>query len=164
MFITQFLCKECIIPDLMATSKDEVLTILAQFAVRAIPGEWSGGREPDEKDIFDVLKEREQLGSTGIGGGVAIPHGKVRGLERLMVFFARSRQGVPFDALDQKAVYAIFLLLAPESASTIYLKILARISRILKDRTVYNALIRAEDTEGLKKIIEEADKALPLSI
>ena len=164
MFITQFLCKECIIPDLEATTKDEVLRALAKCAAQAISKEWPNDDRLDENEILNVLKEREQLGSTGIGGGVAIPHGKVRGLKRLLVVFARSKRGVPFDALDQRAVYAIFLLLAPESASTAYLKILARISRLLKDTNVFSTLINANDVEALKVAIEEADKALPLSI
>ena len=164
MFITQFLNNECIIADMEASSKDEVLEILARHASSLLSKDDLAKPQVNATEVLNVLKEREQLGSTGIGGGVAIPHGKIKGIERLFVLFARSLKGVPFDALDQKAVYAIFLLLAPEATSTAYLKILARISRLLKDKAVYNALLKAKDAKELMEVIKNADKALPLSI
>ncbi len=164
MFITQFLNNECIIADIEASSKDEVLEILARRASSLLSKDDLAKPLVDATEVLSVLKEREQLGSTGIGGGVAIPHGKIKGIEHLFVLFARSLKGVPFDALDQKAVYAIFLLLAPEATSTAYLKILARISRLLKDKAVYNALLKAKDAKELMEVIKNADRALPLSI
>ncbi|OCC14552.1 PTS IIA-like nitrogen-regulatory protein PtsN [Dissulfuribacter thermophilus] len=157
MFITQFLCEKCIIADLSAASKDEVLQKLAQKASDLVQG-------VAPEAIFETLKEREQLGSTGIGNGIAIPHGKIHGLERLLVIFARSKEGVPFEALDHQPVHAIFLLLAPETASTAYLKILARISRLLKTPNVYEHLMNADNALRLLDVIKDVDCTLPLSI
>ncbi len=157
MFITQFLCDNCIIDDFSPSSKDEALYILAEKTSSV-----SGGVEAEY--ILGILKERELLGSTGIGGGIAIPHGKVKGIDRLIVIFARSKSGVPFDAIDSMPVHIIFLLIAPDAASISYLKILSRISRLLKTEGFYNSLLQAEDVFSIKKLIKEADERLPLSL
>ncbi len=163
MFITQYLSIESIIEDMEASSKDEVLKILARHASMVLSKENQAELQVDEQEVLEVLREREQLGTTGIGDGVAIPHGKIKGIERLFVLFARSRRGVPFDALDKKDVFTIFLLLAPEATSTSYLKILARISRLLKEKAVYEDLLNAKDASELMEVIVKADRALPLS-
>jgi len=158
MYITQFICEDCIITDLNEDPKDknEVLQILAKSASRIIP-------RADPGLIYDTLKEREQLGSTGIGNGIAIPHCKLQDLERLVVIFIRSKKGVPFEAVDQRPVHIIFLILAPETTFTLYLRILSRIARILKTPNVLKELLNADRTRSIRSIIERADSITPLS-
>ena len=150
--ITQFLCHKCVIADLEARTKDEVLSKLADAAKGMVPS-------MDTAAILNTLKEREQLGSTGIGNGVAIPHGKIAGLDRLVVVVARSVSGVPFESIDNNPVHTIFLLLAPDHSATLYLKVLARISRLLKMEGLYEKLVTAQDTEGIIQAISEVDNA-----
>ncbi|HQC23908.1 MAG TPA: PTS sugar transporter subunit IIA, partial [Syntrophales bacterium] len=106
-----------------------------------------------------VLLEREKLGSTGIGDGIAIPHGKLKGLERLVISFGRSRQGVDFDAIDGKPVHIFFLLMAPESSTGQHLKALAKISRMLKDPGFRSDLMAAENAEEIYRKIAEKDES-----
>ena len=113
------------------------------------------GLEPGE--IFRILLERESLGSTGIGQGLAIPHGRLPGLDRMLIILARSREGIPFNAVDSKKVHIIFLLMAPGNAASAYLKVLARVSRLLRAPGVYQALIEADSAEAIAEIIEKAD-------
>jgi len=148
--ILKYLCKDCIETDLKADSKDEVLRLLAEKSEQVCPG-LDGGA------LLSVLKEREALGSTGIGGGIAIPHGKIAGLEKLSLLLFRSLQGVPFNALDGKPVRIIVLLVAPEDAPALYLRVLARISKLLKETNVIEALLSAEDREAMRDILAKAD-------
>ena len=143
--------KQDILPDLMATTKDDVLAELATSLA---------GRHPSltKEDVLQVLHERERLGSTGIGDGIAIPHGKLRNSGNLMLLFARSCTGVAFGALDGRPVQLFFVLLAPQSAAGLHLKVLARISRILKDPAVRRELIMAQDTDALYTIIKQQDQ------
>lgn len=150
MKILDYICDGCIVPDLAAESKDDVLDKLADRL-----SEYESSL--DHSDVFRVLKEREQLGSTGIGGGVAIPHGKLESLDRMIIEVVRSREGVPFDAVDNRPVHIIFLLLANNSAATQYLKILAKISRMLRVPGVYERLLSAPDENAIRQIIEEVD-------
>ncbi len=145
-----FVCSKCILPDFQADSKENALHLLAEHAARIHSG-------IDSKEIFNILQERESLGSTGIGHGLAIPHGKIPGLDRMLIIVARSRKGVPFNAVDNQDVHIIFLLIAPGDAATTYLKVLARVSRLLKKPGVYDALLQAESAEAIARIIEEAD-------
>ncbi len=146
------LCARCILADFRAETKENALHLLAEHAAQIHPG-------IDAEEIFNLLMERENLGSTGIGNGLAIPHGKLPGLERMLIIVARSREGVPFDAVDNKDVHVIFLLIAPGNAAAIYLKVLARVSRLLKKPGVYDAIVAAESAEEIARIIEEADAA-----
>ncbi len=150
MKILDYICNGCIVPDLTAESKDDVLDKLAE---RLSEHESS----LDRSEVFRVLKEREQLGSTGIGGGVAIPHGKIESLDRMIIEVARSREGVPFEAVDNRPVHIIFLLLANNNAATQYLKILAKISRLLRAPGVYERLLSAPDDDAIRQIIDEVD-------
>jgi len=127
MKITDFLVPELVIADLEAGTKDEALQSLAVRVASVVS-------ELDAAEILAVIKEREALGSTGIGNGIAIPHGKLGGLEDVVILFARSKKGVDFAAVDGNPVHLIFLLLAPENAAGTHLKILARISRMLKKK------------------------------
>ena len=107
--------------------------------------------------IVDVLLEREKLGSTGIGDGVAIPHGKLPGISGVLLSFGRSASGISFDSLDEKPAHLFFLLLAPENSAGIHLKVLARISRLLKDSSFRERLMKAKDADELYRIIVEED-------
>jgi len=105
-----------------------------------------------------ILMEREGLGSTGIGEGVAIPHGKISGIDRLVTVFGRSREGVQFASLDGKPARLFFLVLAPENSAGMHLKALARISRLLKDPRFRGRLLAAEGVEGLSQVLREEDE------
>ncbi len=150
MKILDYICKDCILPDFIAGSKDEVLEKLTHRLV-------DSGIPLERDEVLKVLKEREQLGSTGIGGGVAIPHGKLMQLDRMVIEVARSKEGVPFEAVDNQPVHIIFLLLANNDAATQYLKVLARISRLLRTPGVYERLLNAPDEEAIKAVIGEVD-------
>ena len=106
-----------------------------------------------ERQVFDVLLERERLGSTGIGGGIAIPHGKLPGLQRLHGVFARLATPVEFEAIDERPVDLVFLLLAPEAAGADHLKALARVSRLLRDRAVVEKLRAASSADALYALL-----------
>jgi PTS system nitrogen regulatory IIA component len=102
--------------------------------------------------------EREKLGSTGIGDGIAIPHGKMKGIEELVTSFGRSIKGVDFESIDNKPTHLFFLLVAPENSAGVHLKALARISRLLKDSGFRNRLMEASDRQDLFRIIAEEDE------
>ncbi|HPR15219.1 MAG TPA: PTS sugar transporter subunit IIA, partial [Smithella sp.] len=108
--------------------------------------------------IIDILKQRENLGSTGIGEGVAIPHGKISNLNDIVVAFGRSEKGIAYDSLDGKPVHLFFLLLAPENSAGQHLKILAKISKMLKDVYFRNKLIAAKSRDELYQIIIDQER------
>lgn len=151
MNIQDMLKKEFIIEDLKSRTKKEVLVELADVFLRE-------DTDIDRSAMIEVLLEREKLGSTGIGDGIAIPHGKLAGLEKLVVSFGRSRGGVDFDSLDGKPVHIFFLLMAPENSAGQHLKALARISRMLKDVSFRESLINAESSENIYDFIVEKDR------
>jgi len=153
MDIKELIAKEYIIEDLKSKTKREVLVELAEVFKR-------GDIEADYDAMIEVLLEREKLGSTGIGDGIAIPHGKLAGLEKLIISFGRSREGVGFDSLDGNPVYIFFLLMAPENSAGQHLKALAKISRMLKDRDFRKGLTEAESPEEMYNLIIEKDKTL----
>jgi nitrogen PTS system EIIA component len=150
MKICQYLTSDLIVPDLKALNKEGVLKELAGQIADHIshlnPGE-----------ILQVLMDRERLGSTGIGEGFAIPHGKLKTLEQMVIAFGRSYHGIPFDSLDGKAAYYFFVLIAPEDSAGLHLKALAKISRFLKNSAFKENLSRASDREALQKVIQEQD-------
>ena len=148
--ILDFLCDRCIIPNLNSKSKEEALVSLAKRVSEIEPA-------LDQNAVLFVLKEREQLGSTGIGGGVAIPHGKFPELDHMLIVVGRSPEGIPFDAMDNRPVHIMFLLLAPDNSTTPYLKILAQISRLLKTQEVHQRIMEAQSSYSIQKIIEEID-------
>lgn len=150
MRINGLLQPEDILPALAAGTKEEVLAELAALVAARHPG-------LDREAILKILRERERLGSTGIGDGIAIPHGKLKHLDVPLMAVGRSMNGVDFEALDQKPVHLFFLLIAPEEAAGVHLKMLARISRILKDPAVRKSLLDAPDSEALYSVIREQD-------
>ena len=141
-----------IVDDLRSDTKEGVLRELSEVICRAVPG-----MSPDH--LLSVLMDRESLGSTGIGGGVAIPHGKISGIDQLVTVFGRSRGGVQFTSLDGRPVRFFFLVVAPESNSAgIHLKVLARISRLAKDERFRRRLVEAEGVEEIRQVFAEEDE------
>ncbi len=149
MKILDSLKEESIISELNATDKKGVLEKLTDPVAKA-----SG---VSQEEMIRVLLERERLGSTGIGGGIAIPHGKLKSLESLLVGFGRSHKGVDFEALDGKPAHLFFLLVAPENSTGAHLRMLARISRLLKDSTFKRRLMTAVDRRDLYTVIANED-------
>jgi len=153
MKISDLLEPAAIAPDLKSTGKLEILTELATTLVRVEPG-------LGHDEILRVLLERERLGSTGIGDGVAIPHGKLKQLDRLLIAFGRHRQGVDFDSMDGKPAHLFFLLVAPEESVGIHLKALARISKLLKSPGVRQRLVAAGGADDILAIINEEEEKI----
>ena len=151
MKILDILPKEAIIPELRGRTKREVLEELACAVVKYKP-------QLDREQLLKVLLERERLGSTGIGDGIAIPHGKLRELDQLALSFGKSTQGVDFDSMDGKPAHLFFLLVAPENCAGIHLRVLAKIARLLKNSSIRKRLSRASTPEEIQRIILEEDE------
>lgn len=148
MEISDLIGVESIVANLRVTSKKQVLQELAKRAAE-VTGE-------HERAIFDVLMERERLGTTGVGNGIAIPHGKLATLDRLFGLFARLETPVDFQSIDERPVDLVFVLLAPESAGADHLKALARVSRLLRDGSVCEKLRGSNDAEALYALLTES--------
>jgi len=150
MKILDSLTSETIIIDLRAVDKKGILEELAAPIAKKTG--------VSQEKLVDVLLERERLGSTGIGGGIGIPHGKLEGLPALVLGFGLSRQGVDFESIDHRPTHLFFLLLTPENSAGLHLKLLARLSRLLKSETFKNRLIKATSAEDVLSIIGEQDE------
>jgi nitrogen PTS system EIIA component len=151
MRLDQLLKLEHLNDNLQAKTKAEALAELSAMIIRDYP-------RLAQSQILDILQQREKLGSTGIGDGIAIPHGKVSELEELVVAFGRSKNGVQFDSVDGKPVHIFFLLLAPEDCAGQHLKALARISKMLKTGNFRKKLMEAKNKTDLYKMIVEQDE------
>ncbi|SMF63666.1 PTS IIA-like nitrogen-regulatory protein PtsN [Azospirillum oryzae] len=136
-----------ILPNLKAGNKKQALQEMARKA-----SELTGQHE---RAIFDVLLERERLGTTGVGHGIAIPHGKLSSLDRVHGVFARLERPIDFDAIDEQPVDLIFLLLAPEQAGADHLKALARVSRLLRDQSMCEKLRGAESGDAMYALLTQ---------
>jgi PTS system nitrogen regulatory IIA component len=147
MPVLDFLTPEAVAPSLRATSKKHALQELSAQAARLTGIE--------QREIFDVLWQRERLGSTGIGDGVAIPHAKLASVKRLFGFVARLEKPIDFDALDAQPVDLLFLLLAPEKAGADHLKALARIARMLRDSGTVERIRATRDADVLYAILTQ---------
>jgi len=145
MEIADLVTPRSVVAQLRATNKKQALQELAKRAA-ALTG-------LQERTIYDVLIERERLGSTGIGMGIGIPHGRLSGLDTLCGIFARLDRPVPFDAIDDQPVDLIFLLLAPQGAGADHLKALARVSRLLRDRNVCEKLRGTDNADALYALL-----------
>ena len=150
MKIMDILIKDAVILDLASKAKEGILDEMSQ-ALAAADSSVSAER------LLSVLIEREALQSTGIGEGVAIPHGKMAGLERLVASFARSKEGVDFDSIDGQPTQLYFLLVVPEHSGGQHLKALARISRFFRDPAFREKLLDATCTEDIFRAIDEED-------
>ncbi len=145
MEICDLLTSDRVLPNLRATSKKQALQELSRRA-----SEMTGVQE---RAVFDILLERERLGTTGVGQGIAIPHGKLPGLDQLYGLFARLERPVDFDSVDERPVDLIFLLLAPEGAGADHLKALARVSRLLRDGTICDKLRSCDTAAALFSLL-----------
>jgi PTS system nitrogen regulatory IIA component len=152
MKILDVLHKEAIITDLKALDKKGVLEELVEPVARI------AGLKHD--NLVRVLMERERLGSTGIGEGIGIPHGKLKDLDSLILGFGLSRKGVDFEAMDGQPTHIFFLLVTPENSTGLHLKLLARISRILKNDYFKQKLLNAVDSDEIYLIIKEEEEEL----
>jgi nitrogen PTS system EIIA component len=151
MPLTDLLTQQAVMPALKVNSKKQALQELAARAAALC------GRS--DREVLDVLAQRERLGSTGIGNGIAIPHGKLPKLERLFGVFARLDRPVDFEALDGQPVDLLFLLLAPEAAGADHLKALARVARLLRDAEVARKLRESRDAEGIYAVLTSTPAA-----
>ncbi|MBS4048378.1 MAG: PTS IIA-like nitrogen regulatory protein PtsN [Alphaproteobacteria bacterium] len=148
MEIFQLLSPDGVIANLKANSKKQALQELSARAAK-ITGQ-------HERAIFDTLLERERLGTTGVGNGIAIPHGRLPGLDKLYGLFARVERPIDFDSIDEMPVDLVFLLLAPESAGADHLKALARVSRLLRDKGVCEKLRGAESADAIYALLTDS--------
>ncbi len=149
MKIVEFLREDCVIHDLAGRSAQAVLAELCRPISEA--------RKVDAQRLLETLLEREKLGSTGIGEGVAIPHGKVTSLSTLSASFGRSAAGIDFRAIDGRPTNLFFALFAPENSAGLHLKALARISRIFKNPSFRESILRASDAAEIYRLIEAED-------
>jgi nitrogen PTS system EIIA component len=145
MTLTDLVAPSAIIPALKVNNKKQVIQELAARAAE-LTGQ-------SEKTILEILLQREKLGSTAVGNGVAIPHGKLSKLGRLFGLFARLERAVDFEALDGQPVDLIFLLLAPEAAGADHLKALARVARLLRDPEIARKLRNSSDADALYAVL-----------
>ena len=146
-----FLSPQSVIAKLTATNKAEILQQMSEMAASTI------GK--DTHAVFDILWEREKLGTTGVGFGIAIPHGRVEGLDRVYGFFARLAEPVNFNSIDDKPVDLVFLLLAPESAGADHLHALATVSRLLRDAKLCEQLRHGSNATEMHRLLSEASTA-----
>ncbi|HEY0568290.1 MAG TPA: PTS IIA-like nitrogen regulatory protein PtsN [Xanthobacteraceae bacterium] len=145
MPLTDLVAPNAILPALRANNKKQVIQEIAAKAAE-LTGQ-------NERAILEILLQREKLGSTGVGNGVAIPHGKLPALSKLFGLFARLERPIEFDALDGRAVDLLFLLLAPEGAGADHLKALARVARLLRDPDVAHKLRESRDEAALYAVL-----------
>ncbi len=153
MKITDILARDAVILNLGVREKRSALEEMAAALAKVEP-------QIESERLLEVLLEREALQSTGIGEGVAIPHGKLPGLDRLVASFARSREGIDFDSIDGQPTHHLFLLVVPEHSGGQYLKALARISRFFRDAAFRQQLMDAETLDDVVRSIEEEDAKL----
>lgn len=151
MKLADILSRNAICPELKGIDKKAVLNELAEMAHRLEP-------KLTQSSVLEILLNREQLGSTAIGSSVAIPHGKISGINKIIAIFGRSKKGVDFHAHDEKVTHLFFVLLAPETAIGNHLQALARLSRLLKDSKVREKLIACPEQEIFETLIHEDDK------
>ena len=151
MKLSEILEEDNIIPDLKAKDKRRVLEELAEAIVSHKPS-------LDANSLVGVLLERERLGSTGIGDGVAIPHGKFEGISEPIISFGRSLKGLDFESMDGQPAFLFFLLVAPENSASIHLKALARIAKILKNSSFRKVLMEASTRKELYQTILHNDE------
>ena len=149
MKILDVLPREAILADLKAQDKKSVLEELVEPVARL--------KKADQEELVLVLMERERLGSTGIGSGIGIPHGKLKNLDELVLGFGLSRKGVDFESMDGRPTHIFFLLMTPENSTGLHLKVLARISKILKNETFRERLLAATSGDDIYRIIKDED-------
>jgi PTS system nitrogen regulatory IIA component len=150
MKVTDFLGPDMIVSDLRSETKSGVLAELAQHLASRMPG-------VDAEALRRVLEERELLASTAIGDGIAIPHGKLDAVGRLVGTLGRARAGIEFESIDGKPTHLVFMLVAPASSTGVHLKALARLSRLFRDADFRQRLMAAADAPAMYQVIVEED-------
>ncbi|MBW2005860.1 MAG: PTS sugar transporter subunit IIA [Deltaproteobacteria bacterium] len=153
MKLSEIFTPQLIISNLEAHDKKGVLEELSQVITEQNPS-------LNKRSLLQVLLERERLGSTGIGDGIALPHGKLAELSNLLLSFGRSTNGLDFDSIDEQPAYLFFLLLAPENSAGMHLTALAKISRMLKDANFRQRLMGAKSRKEIYKVIMDMDEEL----
>jgi len=151
MKIVDILHADCIIPELHSQNKEEVLEELTTALLK-----YKGNL--NKEALVEVLLVRERLGSRGIGDGVAIPFGKIRDLDELILLFGRSTLGIEFDSMDGRPTHLFFLLIAPENSAGVHLRALAKISKLLKSAHFRQRLMESGTREEIFQVIQEEDK------
>jgi PTS system nitrogen regulatory IIA component len=146
-----YLKEEWVIPNLQGTDKRSVLKALSSVLMKPC-------QMASEEELLQVLLDREKLGSTGIGEGIAIPHGRLKKLKSFLISFGRSMKGVDFDSIDRKPSQLFFMVMAPENSAVDNLKLLGRIVTLLKDPSFKKRLIEAQSQKELFQIISEEDE------
>jgi len=148
MDLSDLIDPSAILPALRANSKKQALQLVAEKAaqVTGLP----------ERELFDTILQRERLGSTGIGNGIAIPHGKLTGISRITGVFARLEMPVDFEALDDQPVDLVFLLVAPESAGADHLKALSRIARLMRDHETVAKIRGTRDASAIHALLSQS--------
>ncbi|MEW6219145.1 MAG: PTS sugar transporter subunit IIA [Thermodesulfobacteriota bacterium] len=154
MPLSGLLAEGRIVLALQGQTKEAVLAELAAVAAGQLAGRTAA-------EILQVLEEREQLGTTGIGSGIAIPHGKLKGLGQLLAIFGRSQTGVPFQAQDGQPVHFFLLLLAPQESAEPYLRVLGSVTRFLRQAAIRTRLMRAKTAEEVLAVFTEAEAGRP---
>jgi PTS system nitrogen regulatory IIA component len=153
MKLSSFLPRTGVVPHLGAQNSEQVLQELSIALCQADPS-----LKVDQ--VRSVLEEREKLGSTGIGSGVAIPHGKLASAKKIVACFGRSEKGLEFQSQDGEPAYLFFALIAPENAAGLHLKVLAKLSRLLKDRSFRDRLMKAKDADEIYEILSTEDEKM----
>ncbi len=152
MKIAEILQEQCVVADIRGKTKREIITELVEALAKA-------RLVKDVEPVVNVVMDREKLGSTGIGNGVAVPHGKLKNINNIMCAFGRSQNGVDFDAVDRAPVHIFFLVLAPEDSASLHLKVLSRITKILRDQSLRKKIIKLTNVRELyTSILEEDEK------
>jgi PTS system nitrogen regulatory IIA component len=151
MKIMDYLSEEWVIPDLQGTDKSSILKELSSVLVKPC-------QVPSVEELLQVLLDREKLGSTGIGEGIAIPHGRLKKLKNFFISFGRSLRGVDFDSIDRKPSHLFFLVIAPENSAVDNLKLLSRIVTLLKEPSLKKRLMEVHSQKELFRIISEEDE------
>jgi PTS system nitrogen regulatory IIA component len=150
--IAEILREQCVIADIKGITKKEIITELVEALGKA-------HLINDVETVVNTVMEREKLGSTGIGNGVAVPHGKLKNVSNIMCAFGRSQDGVDFDAVDRGFVHIFFLVLAPEDSTSLHLKVLSRITKILRDQSLREKVMKLSNTHDIyTSILEEDEK------
>ena len=149
MNLDDFITEDAIVPDLKVSSKKQLLQALSEKAAE--------NTGLSARAVFDTILQRERLGSTGVGKGIAIPHGKFPSIDRITGVFARLHEPIDFEALDEQPVDIVFLLLAPESAGADHLKALSRIARVLRDPVLIGKLRATGDATALYAFLTQGE-------
>ena len=152
MKIAEILLEQCVVADMRGKTKREVITELVEALEKA-------RLIKDVEAVVNIVMEREKLGSTGIGNGVAVPHGKLKNINNIICALGRSQNGVDFDAVDRGPVHIFFLVLAPEDSASLHLKVLSRITKILRDQSLRKRITKLSNTHDIyTSILEEDEK------